>query len=135
MAGMNRATGKLFSGWDHVLQSVRVIMTTPFFERVMRDYVGSHAVKLLGENVNEQTVMRLRWAIMLAIDLFEPRLTPYRIDIVDFDRTGSSDWVLQAIYRPNALSGDMTPSGIRTLAFDPEVLSQAILVSSPDEAA
>lgn len=135
MAGMNRATGRLLSGWDHVLQSVRVIMTTPFFERVMRDYVGSHAVKLLGENVNEQTVMRLRWAIMLAIDLFEPRLTPYRIDIVDFDRTGSSDWILQAIYRPNALSGDMTPSGIRTLAFDPEILSQVVLVSSPDEAA
>jgi len=133
MAGMNQQTGGLLAGWPHVLQSVRIIFTTPFFERLMRPYVGSHVVRLLGENIGERTVLRIRWAIALAIDLFEPRLTPYRIDITDFDRTGASSWIMQAIYRPNALSGDMTPSGIRTLAFDPEEISQAIVTAFPDE--
>lgn len=131
---MDRASGKLLDGWDHVAQSVRVIFTTPFFERVMRGYVGSHVIRLLGEPVNEQTIMRVKWGIAIAIDLFEPRLTPYRIDITDFDRTGASSWVIQCIYRPNALSGDMTPAGIRTLAFDPEEIKQAI-VSATVEAA
>ena len=135
MSGMNRVNGQLLGGWDHVIQSVRDIMTTPFFERVMREYVGSHAIKLLGELVNEQTVMRLKWSIMMSIDLFEPRLTPYRIDIIDFDRTGASEWVIQVIYRPNALSGDLTPSGIRTLTFDPSSFSQVLLQSSYDEVA
>lgn len=135
MSGMNRVTGHLLGGWDHVVQSVRYIMTTPFFERVMREYVGSHAVRLLGEPINEQTLMRLRWAFMLAIDLFEPRLTPYRIDLIDFDRTGNSEWVIQVIYRPNALAGDFTPSGIRTLVFDPTVMSQVVLTQSFDEVA
>ncbi|KRQ99277.1 GPW/gp25 family protein [Bradyrhizobium valentinum] len=134
MSGMNRQTGKLLSGWDHVVQSVRVIFTTPFFERVMRGYVGSHVIRLLGENVSAQTLLRIRWGIALAIDLFEPRLTPYRIDITEFDRTGASTWVIEVIYRPNALSGDMTPSGIRTLAFDPDELKQAIVAAYPEAA-
>lgn len=135
MAGMDRTTGKVLDGWDHVVQSIRNIMTTPFFERVQREYVGSHAVKLLGELANEQTVMRLRWAIMLAIDLFEPRVTPYRITMTDLDRSGASEWIIQVIYRPRALQGDFTPSGIRTLVFDPGYYSQVVLNESFDEVA
>ena len=134
-AGMNRSTGRLMTDWDHVVQSIRCIMTTPFFERVMREYVGSHAIRLLGEPANPQTVMRLQWAIMLAIDLFEPRATPYRIDMTDLDRTGASSWRIQVIYRPKALDGDFTPAGVRTLVFDPTYSNQIVLDKSLDEVA
>lgn len=134
-AGMNRSTGRILTDWDHCVQSIRCIMTTPFFERVCREYVGSHAVKLLGEPANSTTILRLQWAICLAIELFEPRAVPYRISITDLDRTGASSWVIQVIYRPNALEGDFTPSGIRTLVFDPTVSGQIVLDKSFDEVA
>lgn len=134
MAGMSNETGQILDGWDHVVQSVRDIFTKRFFEQRMRPYVGSHVIRLLGENVNEQTVMRLKWAIMLAIDLFEPRLTPKNIDLLDFDRTGASSWVIQVIYRPRALEGDFTPAGVRTLVFDPTVLQQALVMAEPEAA-
>jgi len=100
----------------------------------MRGYVGSHVIRLLGEPINAQTLLRIRWGIALAIDLFEPRLSPYRIDITDFDRTGASSWVIEVIYRPNALQGDLTPSGVRTLAFDVDELKQAIVTALPEAA-
>lgn len=131
---MNNETGAVLDAWDHVVQSVRDIFMKGFFEQRMRPYVGSHCIRLLGENVNAQTVMRVKWAIMLAIDLFEPRLTPKNIDILDFDRSGASSWVILCIYRPHALEGDMTPSGVRTLVFDPTVLSQALVAAEPEAA-
>lgn len=134
MAGMSNETGAVLDGWDHVVQSVHDIFTKPFFEQRMRPYVGSHVIRLLGETINEQTLMRIKWAIMLAIDLFEPRLTPKNIDLLDFDRTGASSWVIQVIYRPRALEGDFTPSGVRTLIFSPDVISQALVQAEPEAA-
>lgn len=129
---MNNETGKLLTDWDHVVQSVHDIFTKPFFEQRMRPYVGSHVIRLLGQNVTAQTVARIQWAITLAIDLFEPRLTPKAISLLDFDRTGASSWVIQVIYRPRALEGDFTPSGVRTLVFSPDVVSQALVQANPE---
>lgn len=134
MAGMNRDTGQLLDGWDHVAQSVFDIFTKPFFEQCMRPYVGSHAVRILGQNVVPQTVMRVQWAIAMAIDLFEPRLTPKNIQMLDADRTGASSWVIEVIYRPRALEGDFTPAGVRTLIFSPDVLIQALVAAEPEAA-
>ena len=135
MAGMNNQTGAVLDGWDHVVQSVYDIFTKRFFEQRMRPYVGSHVIRILGENATEQTIMRFQWAVCMAIDLFEPRLTPKRVACLDFDRTGWSAWAIEVVYRPRALEGDYTPAGVRTLVFDPTVLKQAIVTALPEEVA
>jgi phage baseplate assembly protein W len=130
MAGMDQVTGGLLDGWDHVGQSVLNLFTTSFFSRIMRPYVGTNVIRLLGQNINEQTVSRIRVAIAVALDLFEPRLEPYRVDLVDFDRTGTSSWIIEGIYIPRALAGDFTPAGVRTLTIDPRYLNEAIITTA-----
>jgi phage baseplate assembly protein W len=125
MAGMNQATGGLLDGWDHVGQSVLILFTTSFFTRVMRPYVGANIIRLLGELANEITVQRIRVAIAVALDLFEPRLTPYRVDLLNMDRTGTSSWIIQVIYRPR----DPTPAGMRTLTIDPSIMMQVLVAT------
>ena len=126
MAGMSQATGGVLDGFDHVGQSVLDLFTTRFFSRIMRPYVGSNVIRILGQNANAQTVSRVRVAIAVALDLFEPRLRPYRVDLVDMDRTGTSAWIIQGIYIPRALEGDDTPAGVRTLTIDPRFISQIL---------
>lgn len=135
MAGMDRETGRILDGWTHVGQSVNDLFTTAFFTRVMRAYVGSNVIRLLGQNINPQTVSRIREAIAVALWLFEPRLVPTRIDLTDFDRTGASAWLIQGLYRPGArfdpftgeLTGDLTSAGLRSLTVDPSVISRVLI--------
>jgi uncharacterized protein len=129
MAGMDQVTGGLLVEWPHVGQSVLNLFTTAFFSRVMRPYVGSNVIRILGRNVNEQTVSRVRVAIAVALDLFEPRVKPYRVDLVDVDRTGNSSWIIMGIYIPRALAGDMTPAGVRTLTIDPRYIAKALITT------
>jgi uncharacterized protein len=132
MAGMNQATGGLLDGWDHVGQSVLILFTTSFFTRVMRPYVGANIIRLLGELANEITVQRIRVAIAVALDLFEPRLTPYRVDLLNMDRTGTSSWIIQVIYRPRGHLGDPTPAGMRTLTIDPSIMMQVLVATEAE---
>jgi phage baseplate assembly protein W len=74
--GMDRFTGKLLSGWPHVEQSMEVIFATPFHQRVLRRWVGSFVPHILGESAVARIVTRFFWAIVTAIDLWEP---DYRI--------------------------------------------------------
>jgi uncharacterized protein len=142
MAGMNQINGQVLDGWAHVGQSVLVLFTTSFFSRIMRAYVGSNVIRLLGQNVNAQTVSRMREAIAVALWLFEPRLVPVRIDLVSVDRTGASAWIIQGDYRPDArfdpftgeLTGDLTSAGVRTLTIDPSVVEQVLLATTPEAA-
>ena len=73
---MNQDTGGLLDGWEHVGMCVLNIFTTRFFSRIMRPYVGSNVIRLLGQNVNEQTVSRIRVAIAVARVLLDPRHMP-----------------------------------------------------------
>lgn len=115
--GIDRRTGKVLIGWDHVVQSVEVIFTTPFYARVMRPYVGSFVPRTIGELANPRTAQRFRWATAMGLMLFEPRLYPVRIDQVGLDRTGATDWYIEGAYRPRAHKGDLTVAGIRTLTL------------------
>lgn len=74
--GMDRFTGKLLQSFPHVEQSLEVIFATPFHQRVLRRWVGSFVPHILGESAVARIITRFFWAIVTAVDLWEP---DYRI--------------------------------------------------------
>lgn len=129
--GMDRFTGKMLSGWPHVEQSLELIFATPFHERVLRRWVGSFVPHILGESLVARVVTRFFWAIMSAIDLWEP---DYRIQQVYFMGNALSSWAppltvtstadlirsgnvifrQEGVYYPRGHLGDFTPATNQT---------------------
>ena len=73
MRGMNRQTGKPMDGEEHILQSVRDIITTPRGTRVMlRDY-GCAVPDLVDRTLNELFEVQLNAGIAEALAKWEPR--------------------------------------------------------------
>ena len=70
--GVDRKTGKIIVGWDHVVQSVFMIFVTRFHERVLRRWVGSFVPHLLGQSATAPNITRFFWAIETDIALNEP---------------------------------------------------------------
>lgn len=123
--GMDASTGELLVGWDYVQQDISRALTTAYFERVMRPYVGSNARRLLGELANVRTAMRFRWAVIIALTTINPRtgnpiipnFEPIRVDQVDLDRTGDTGWIIDGFYIPRGHLGDKTRASRRTLTL------------------
>ena len=115
--GMNAETGAILTGWDHVLQSLNVIFTTNFGERVMREWFGSAVPAILGQNLDEPTVMRYFSAVASAIDVWEPRVRVKRFVPRSVGRDGKFRLEMVLEYRPRALTGDFTVEGARTVGL------------------
>jgi uncharacterized protein len=121
--GMDRYTGKLLQGWDHVEQSLYYIFATPFHSRVLRRWIGSFVPPILGRNISAQTIGTFYWAVISAIDLWEPN---YRITKIDFMqevvptltpptveamiRSGQALFRNNGVYYPRGFLGNFTPS-------------------------
>ncbi|TPQ50313.1 hypothetical protein C2U72_14085 [Prosthecomicrobium hirschii] len=117
--GMDAATGRLLTGWPWVVQSAIRVLTTAYFEEVMRPHVGSNARQLFGELAHMRTAQRFRWAVGVAVLLFVPNLRPTAIQQLRADRTGSTGWVAEGDYLPRAHRGDLTSAGRRSLDLVP----------------
>jgi Bacteriophage baseplate protein W len=87
--GVNRYTGQLMQGWDHVEQSMQTIFDTPFHDRILRRWVGSFVPHILGEIMVPRVITRFHWAIAVSLDLWEPN---YRIQTVLFMDSAIEDW-------------------------------------------
>ena len=70
--GVDRMTGRMKQGWDHVEQSMEVIFMTPFHERICADGSARYVPYILGETYATRIVTRFFWAIAVSIDLWEP---------------------------------------------------------------
>jgi hypothetical protein len=108
MSGTNRDTGRALSGWLHVQQSIFVILTTRYFERVMLRYFGCLLPHLLAQTVSQSAILRLVYSIVVAIDLFEPRFKVTQAVPGEFTRGGDFSLTLYGVYYPNATVGDFT---------------------------
>lgn len=113
--GIDRNTGKRLVGWPHVVQSLLVLFSTRIGSRIMRRAFGSDVPALLGrENVSRAAVLRFWTAIILAVELWEPRFRIVKIGMpassngTDKARAGKLGFSATGQYRPYALQGDFT---------------------------
>src|ERR1035437_7892399 len=122
--GMDRSTGRLLQGWNHVEQSMEVIFETPFHERVLRRWVGSFVPAILGDNIVPRVIMRFFWAIASALDMREPDyrikqvyfmgnalsgFSPATTDAVGLIRQGKVIFRQEGVYYPRGHLGNFTP--------------------------
>jgi phage baseplate assembly protein W len=118
--GMDRYTGKMLTGWDHVIQSMLLLFSTRYHERVLRRWCGSFVPHLIGENATENTITRFYWAIATAIDLWEPNYRIQRVRVGTRDdgtsmtsaeelRSGHLVTGMDGVYRPRAHLGNSQP--------------------------
>jgi uncharacterized protein len=130
--GVNRDTGRMLQGWEHVEQSMKVIFATPFHERILRRWVGSYVPYILGETYVQRVVTRFFWAIAVSIDLWEPNYrikqvaymndalaqwSPKTLDAVGEYRLGHGIFRTEGVYRPRAHIGDPSPYQPRAVAL------------------
>lgn len=126
--GVDRKTGRVLVGWKHVEQSMRVIFSTRFHERVLRRWVGSFVPHLLGENANEKNITRFYWAIAGSIDMWEPNYSIMRVRINESRlgdeltsthelRQGHLTTQTDGVYRPRGHLGDPTPENRRIVGL------------------
>lgn len=117
--GVDRRTGRVISGWSHVVQCVRLVLTTSFGERVMREHVGSLVPRVLGQNLTKSNLLRLYTAIYAAL-IFEPRFDLKQVAVKSSTtdlQNGILKLVLRGIYRPRAHLGDFTSAGEREIEW------------------
>lgn len=119
--GIDATTGRLLVGWPWVVQSIMLVLSTAFFERVMRPHVGSNARRLIGELANLRNAQRYRAAVVIACLSFVPNFRPARVGIISVDRKGEALWMLEGWYLPHGHvdPADETGAEYRTVVLSP----------------
>lgn len=107
--GMDRRTGKVLTGWAHVVQSIEDILTTRVMTRVMRRDYGSNVPKLVDAPMNQGSLLRLYVAIADALEQWEPRFRLTHVTFTAAGADGAAEIALAGIYYPRGHLGDFTP--------------------------
>jgi hypothetical protein len=110
MAGINRDTGKMLDGWDHVAQSIRVLLTTPKVARVMRRHFGSDLPRLVDKPLSPATIVDFYAATVDAISTFEPRFKVVRMKVGGATENGELTLDCEGVYFPRGHLGDFSVS-------------------------
>lgn len=89
MKGMNRSTGKVLAGTEHIRQSVIDILTTPLGTRVMLPEYGSNLPDLVDNPSDPVLAIKIIMASAGALAKWEPRIRVDRVRPVALDaKTG-----------------------------------------------
>lgn len=104
--GFDRRTGRLLRGWDHVRQSIEVILTTPIGSRVMRRDFGSRLPDLVDAKLTRSRVLAVYSAAAEAIEAWEPRFRLRSASIARAEAGGVIGLTLVGVYFPRGHLGD-----------------------------
>lgn len=116
--GLNWETGQVLVGWPHVVQSLSIIFTTRFGERVMREWFGSFVPNMLGKNIVPSTQLKFWTAVCVAIDLWEPRFRVTQIiprGSPEQLRSGALGYTIHGTYYPRGHLGDYSVTEPRSV--------------------
>lgn len=116
--GINRRTGKVLTDWEHVVQSLEVILTTRVVTRVMRREFGSDVPKLIDAPANDLSLLLFYVTAAEAIDLWEPRFELLEVNFEAAGPDGKTALLLMGNYLPRGHLGDFTPDSQRSKVFD-----------------
>lgn len=109
-AGLSRASGAQLSNWEHVEQSIGVILTTPIGSRVMRRDFGSELFDLIDAKMTPRTILAIYGAAAVAIARWEPRFRLEQAAISDARPDGRVELALAGVYFPRGHEGDFSVS-------------------------
>ena len=82
MSGMNATTGRTLSGYTHLEQSIRDILTTPIGTRVMQREYGSRLPELLDAPMTPGLNVEIFAAVAESLGVWEPRFKLSLIEVV-----------------------------------------------------
>lgn len=114
--GIHRTTGKPLSDWEHVVQSIAVILTTPLGSRIMRRDFGSEVVELVDRPLTDLVILQIYAATANAImprlvngnQYGEPRFQITGCAARRVIPDGHLELVLTGNYLPRGHQGDFT---------------------------
>ena len=109
MRGMNATTGTALTGWDHVCQSIRDILTTPLGTRVQRRDYGSRLFDLIDRPASPALNVEIFAAVAEALDKWEKRFRLERVETVTAE-AGRLELILRGVYLPDGK--EVTMEGI-----------------------
>ena len=121
--GVDAATGRVLTGWDHCAQSVGRCITTRLGSRVARRHLGSRVLELQDANADARTIFEAYRSIAEAIndqDGGEPGFNLRTIELVEQGRTGRFIFLLTGDYYPRGHLGDYSIREDRSASFATE---------------
>ena len=104
MRGMNRLTGKVLSGREHLVQSLQVLFSTPIGSRVMLPGFGSELIDLIDSPITDLSRLQINNAIFNAVALWEPRLKINRITGASRDLDGELIINIEGVFEGEQVS-------------------------------
>jgi len=116
MVGINRETGAVLSGFDHVKQSLGVLFTTARLSRIMRRDVGSAVPRAVDSPISPVTIIDLYAAVADAVRKYEPRFRVARMKVDSATTAGHITIAIQGVYYPRGHLGDYSVSEPKTVS-------------------
>lgn len=104
---LDRETMRPIGEWDHVLQSIGMILATPLRTRVMRREFGSELSDLIGRPMTPQIVLAVYAASALAIAQWEPRFTLTGVEMGKATAEGRLSMMIYGVFRGDQVSGEV----------------------------
>lgn len=110
--GFNRHSGaSIITDFDHVRQSIEVILTTPIGSLVMMREFGSELFALIDRPLSDNRVILAMYAACVtAINRWEPRFRVKQCQVRRADESGVVEIMLSGTYFPRGHLGDFTPA-------------------------
>ena len=132
--GMDARTGKTIIGWDHVVQSIDILLSTELGSRVQRRDYGSVLVRLLDAPQNQESIVDFYMAIAEALEprlvngnwYGEPRFHLTQVSM-QADSPGKLVMTLTGNYFPNGHKNDYQRSSPQIITYSPSHLTDILV--------